>query len=324
MRGIIIALFLLIVTLTFSGYLTIWRDIINDSIDSDTDPTDLKSDNMSEDDRLLSNIFEGHSVQLIKKQKVASLWSGAKDEAVPNTIIVKRVKPPSDGQGERGHTILAMTDLQSSDGRDDLSRDDIFKSLEWLAAFHAHFWGNPRVEGLWPQGGYWHLDTRADEYASMPHSVWKENAKKLDAILKGHTKEGTRDTRFMTIIHGDMKAENVVFYRNNCAVCDFQYTGTGYGAVDIAYLLASSADRSLLSGYRDLLSHYHTELSKKLRERNDLEGDSYVGYTMNVLLFHFRVAMADWIRFMEGWGQWGNHRWAQEIGRQAIREINER
>ncbi|PRP74445.1 DNA repair exonuclease [Planoprotostelium fungivorum] len=69
---------------------------------------------------------------------------------------------------------------------------------------------------------------------------------------------------------------------------------------------------------------HHRHLGQKWREWNDLEGDSYEGYRMDVLLFHFRVGMADWVRFMEGRGQWGNHRWAQEIGRQAIREMNER
>ena len=44
-------------------------------------------------------------------------------------------------------------------------------AAEWLAGFHAHFWEKPTPEGVWDQGGYWYLDTRPHEFASIGGEV---------------------------------------------------------------------------------------------------------------------------------------------------------
>lgn len=168
---------------------------------------------------------------------------------------------------------IVLTDLNikyNNPTGDYLTKEETLLCLEWLASFHAHFWNREEdIEGLWEQGSYWHLDTRLDEYNSMKDDIWKKNAARLGDILKGYPdgdRNKERDRRYRTIIHGDMKAENILFSedKESCSVCDFQYVGQGYGMVDVAYLLSSSVNSSLLSmdHLHILMDHYHHNLIK--------------------------------------------------------------
>jgi len=209
----------------------------------------------------------------------------------------------------RGQLTLVMRDQRdefpSSAGA--LSLAQAKAALSWLAAFHAHFWGQPPPAGLWEQGTFWHLDTRREEFTQMDWRALADAAEQIDAYLKGEAGDSVRD--HMTVVHGDFKEANLLFSADGsrCAAHDFQYCGGGLGAKDIAYLFCSGLGSGLLPAREgELLAHYHGELTARLGPRGLGEG-----YTPAVMARHLDYALADFVRFMDGWGYWGNNAWAE-------------
>ncbi|MCB9676452.1 MAG: phosphotransferase [Alphaproteobacteria bacterium] len=109
--------------------------------------------------------------------------------------------------------------------------------ITWLARFHAGFLG-ASPDGLWPDGTYWHLETRPDELAAMPEGALKRAAGPIDARLRGATHR--------TVVHGDAKVANFCFGPSGVAAVDFQYVGGGVGVQDLAYFLGSAFDDAQL------------------------------------------------------------------------------
>lgn len=206
--------------------------------------------------------------------------------------------------------------------------------LKWLANFHATFWRiepsaliapplkvpNPNEgDGVWEQGGYWYLDTRSEEMESL-----KSEAEDYPYLLpfceyaasKLRSRPGALG---VTLMHGDCKGANIVFTsRSNssseeevrCALYDFQYVGIGLGVQDLAYFLGTSVDRRQLErepGEEQLLRFYYDELMAALGRRGIQETE----YTWEVMMEHWEWALVDWMRFMAGWGCWGNSSWVE-------------
>ncbi|KAJ3136971.1 hypothetical protein HK101_003957 [Irineochytrium annulatum] len=202
---------------------------------------------------------------------------------------------------------------------DTFGADEARVVLARLAAFHSRF----RLAGredrddaatraavkLHPRGTYWYLGTRQTELnaISSRHAGLRASASAVDGLL-GRPGAG------WTVVHGDMKAENIQFSadRGACGLCDFQYTGGGYGAVDIAYLLISSVDPAVFRTSEDvdvLLRYYHDRLD---------QGWATV-YSLDMLRCHFDLAVLDFTRFMAGWGMWGSSRWAVQWSESVLR-----
>ena len=80
---------------------------------------------------------------------------------------------------------------------------------------------------------------------------------------------------------------------------------TGYGARDVAKLLACSVQRRVLAQHEaSLLHHYHSALVERL------SAEQAAAYTFNIFMDHFELSVADFVRFMAGWGFWGETAWA--------------
>lgn len=58
--------------------------------------------------------------------------------------------------------LIILSDLRHQYPRSCVSLDLIHTKsvLRWLAAFHAAFWEEHIFADVWPEGSYWHLDTR--------------------------------------------------------------------------------------------------------------------------------------------------------------------
>ena len=189
--------------------------------------------------------------------------------------------------------------------------------LKWLANFHASFWQETKqavvpppskdiskAEGVWQQGCYWYLDTRQDEFEGL-NNDWKELGRKVDEKLKGD------GYTFQTLTHGDAKAANIMMNSegNECAMYDFQYVGRGFGVKDVVYFLSTSV-KNMAQNEKDLLGYYHGELVKGLLRKPNGEKLAEE-YTVDVMMEHYEWALIDWLRFMKGWGMWGDCKYVE-------------
>ena len=181
-----------------------------------------------------------------------------------------------------GGLLLLLEDL-AQDGYAPGRPPNIEAGLTWLAHFHRRFLGSA-PEGLWEQGGYWHLETRPEELAAMPPGVLKDSAEALDGCL--------RRARFQTLMHGDSKPANFLWRADGrAAAVDFQYIGVGCGIRDVAYYLDCCLSyRGAQAEMEGWLNHYF----RVLNAPRELE------FEWRRL---FPVAWSDYARFYQGWGR---------------------
>ncbi|PWW76212.1 hypothetical protein C7212DRAFT_196911, partial [Tuber magnatum] len=205
-------------------------------------------------------------------------------------------------------------------------------AIRWLAGFHATFWNHTGVllipppndvpdpntaEGVWAQGGYWHLATRNEEYASLEETQ-EEYAWLIPYTLPIAEKLRT-EALGRTLLHGDVKGANILFSKaasrgdapkeEKCALYDFQYVGSGLGVVDLVHFLGTTADGRDLGGSENeegLMRVYFGEVERRC---------GMGGYTWEVLVQQWEWAVADWMRFMAGC--WGNSGWVERRAREV-------
>mgnify|MGYP001094669234 CR=1 FL=1 len=205
---------------------------------------------------------------------------------VPNLVAYE--------QGERC-SLLIMEDLDDAGYFVRKEQGDwgcLKIAIKWLANFHARFMFNTG-ENLWPTGTYWHLNTRQDELAAMPESPFKQHAIAIDEALSS--------AKFQTLLHGDIKFQNLCFHHDGkqVAAVDFQYVGKGSGVKDLAYLIGSCLKADELYELGELaLEEYIQQLKLGLQKYNieiqtlDLEHE---------VRHLYPVAWADFYRFLLGW-----------------------
>eukprot|EP00798_Chlamydomonas_sp_ICE-L_P026411 gene26411-17510_t len=182
----------------------------------------------------------------------------------------------------------------------DLTDDHLYPvAISWLARLHAHYWERvDDLDGLWECGSYWHLETRQEEFESMGRE-WadlKAVAPRVDSLLRGMQPDGSFSKRHQTVIHGDMKAANIVFSSG----------GRAFGSRDLIMLFCSSANARDLedpSTEKALLQHYHSTLLDHLEARSRAEGyagqadsPSPTDFSFEDLLVQFDLALVDYHR----------------------------
>lgn len=191
-----------------------------------------------------------------------------------------------------------------------------------------------RAARVWLNGGYTYLATRQSEYANLCEegSEWSEalcqpieglglSVAQLaaQALAPESKADGTASgnleiSEYETLIHGDVKSENLFTNTqgDKVAFFDFQYVGLGLGVCDLAKLFTCSVPRSMLGkNKRGRLSMNEGE-ERLLRFY--LEGIQRVSgrvYDWNVFVRHWETALIDWLRFQASWGFWGNTEWLE-------------
>ncbi|MGH1370521.1 MAG: oxidoreductase family protein [Cellvibrionaceae bacterium] len=220
------------------------------------------------------------------------------------------------------HQCIILEDLDEhgfNQRCDKLSVEQCQPCLHWLANFHATFlrknnntdWPKP----LWPQGSYWHLDTRPDEWQAMEESALKAAAADIDQQLES--------TQFTTLIHGDAKVANFCFSTDmqSVAAVDFQYVGGGCGMKDLVYFLGSClTEQECQNKHAQLLESYFLVLKAALSKSQssidivELERD---------WRYRYPLAWADFQRFILGWSPTHkkNHGFAQQMTQLALDQL---
>lgn len=189
-----------------------------------------------------------------------------------------------------------------------LSWEEIQACLAWLAQFHASYLGQA-PDGLWEVGTYWHLGTRPQELAALKDRRLKEAALAIDARLNSCT--------YQTFVHGDAKLANFCFGNDGqVAGVDFQYVGGGCGMKDVAYFIGSCLnERDCERLEAQILDTYFAQLQSELPERNiALEAEWRSLY---------RVAWADFHRFLKGWspGHWKLNSYSERVTAEVINTL---
>ncbi|KAI7132482.1 hypothetical protein D0869_11210 [Hortaea werneckii] len=238
-----------------------------------------------------------------------------------------------------------------------LEERHVFAALDWLAKFHGFWWARSaevrkgqlrlapleearhaepqRAEGVWLNGGYTYLATRRKEYADLlgdSESEWSSalcqpipsvDGSLAELVAQVLSPDASSDATpsaisdYETLIHGDVKSENLFANTEGSAVAffDFQYVGMGLGVCDLAKLFTCSVPMHMLTtealggdvalamtdGERGLLQRYQRTISS-------VSGKEY---PWRELEMHWSTALVDWLRFQASWGFWGNTAWLE-------------
>ena len=215
------------------------------------------------------------------------------------------------------------------------------RALQWLATFHAIFWkdrGEQWQKELWERGGFWNAKSEAapgGRHDKHIASNWVQTVRWLESkhpeVLTHRTKsigqriealagpllkffsEQTRGD-YGTLIHGDYKAANLFLQAEPIAeedagsvvVVDFQYTGHGLGAKDVAYLLYPDAHGDFFEAESDTrgVSLRHLVDQLMMQFKGGLTSLSYKTFVtfyelVRVNLTHYWLSK-DWVASTEG------------------------
>ncbi len=253
----------------------------------------------------------------LKSYQVETHWYGRQKERGEPCLV--RIPECLGAKADGEDVLLVLEDLDAAGfagRRSSVNQTEWQACVRWLATFHAEQLGVPS-DGLWESGTYWHLETRPDELDELDDLPLKNAASAIDAKLKA--------SAFQTLVHGDAKIANFCFNPDGSEVAavDFQYVGGGCGMKDLAYFVGSCfQDEEAERREDEVLSFYFKELRECLhRTENDLCPDEMESDWRPL----YRVAWADFHRFMKGWspGHWKLSDYSERVTREVIESIEE-
>ena len=189
--------------------------------------------------------------------------------------------------------VLILEDFKSKGFQniDDHKLEHIYAVVKWLAQFHAQGFTLMKSEPS-PLGGYWHLETRPDEFEKMEFIDLKNKARYLaDSLYKAS---------YQTLIHGDSKLANYAFDRNYSVLgYDFQYVGTGIGLQDVMLFMTSVFDGDACAKYESsILNLYFENLNKALSNTMSIKECELLEHEWRTL---WPIVWSDFYRFLNGW-----------------------
>lgn len=163
-----------------------------------------------------------------------------------------------------------------------------------------------------------YLATRRSEYDNLKAvdaSAWSQvfcsgKPSLAERIAQELCPTNSVNDKYTTLLHGDVKSENLFSTTDESSIAffDFQYVGLGLGVCDLAKLFTCSVPARLLPA-QDGLSKDEEKLLRFYHER--LQEVSEKRYSWDVFVKHWEMALLDWLRFQASWGMWGNTEWLE-------------
>lgn len=223
-------------------------------------------------------------------------------------------------QASENEYVMVLEDLDAagfSVRHQQIDLERMRQCLAWLAHFHVQFIDEP-VEGLWPTGTYWHLETRPDELDALDDRTLKHAASEMDQLLK--------DAPFQTLVHGDAKLANFCFADDGRSVTavDFQYVGRGCGMKDVAYFIGSCLRERDCERYeQDLLDMYFAATKQAAAHFAKSIDPAALEAAWRPM---YPIAWTDFHRFVKGWspGHWKIHSYSERLAREVIQKMASR
>ncbi|CZT24698.1 uncharacterized protein RCC_10425 [Ramularia collo-cygni] len=261
---------------------------------------------------------------------------------------------------DAGGMAMVLSDLRNQypvpgEKRGNLDQSQVYAALQWLGTFHGFWWRRTkdikakglrlppleeadcspsRKDGVWRNGGYTYLATRRTEYATLKNDKTSEWSEKLCApalerkssiaelvadVLSPSTSHSSV-AAYETLIHGDVKSENLFANSmgSKVAFFDFQYVGLGLGVCDLAKLFTCSVPSELLGANDgDMSESERVLLDYYMRFLEETSGKTY---PWALLEMHWKTALVDWLRFQASWGFWGNTAWLESRVRHILED----
>jgi len=253
----------------------------------------------------------------LKSYRVETNWYGRQKEREEPGLA--RIPECLGAKAEGDKVLLVLEDLDASGfagRRSSVTQAEWQACVRWLAVFHGEHLGAPS-EGLWKSGTYWHLETRPDELDKLDDLPLKQAASAIDTRLK--------KGQFQTLVHGDAKLANFCFSDegSEVAAVDFQYIGGGCGMKDLAYFVGSCfRDEEAEKRESEVLNFYFEKLREYLERTEDKVCPDELEADWRPL---YRVAWADFHRFMKGWspGHWKLSDYSERVTREVIELLEE-
>lgn len=194
-----------------------------------------------------------------------------KRSSEPTSALAK----PQDTGGGRVQGEFSSESDEPDNTNTELSAHETVAAIDFIARLHGHTWGRSCADafvrrGLQPQGSYWYLDTRLDEWEAMPHQGWEGRLRRAARAIDNRLAEDM----YQCIIHGDTKADNMIFDdKAAVSMCDFQYCGRANPMKDLAYLLCCASASGCSPASSDHhLALYHATLCSVLKGRAEAAG----------------------------------------------------
>ncbi|KAF1917842.1 kinase-like domain-containing protein [Ampelomyces quisqualis] len=320
-------------------------------------PPPTKVDDEGHTRKILSYQVEQHFYRYLAPQLpssipvakcLGSINEHHSDGTSTTAMMLSDLKPKFPVAGEKRHVLSSL---------------QVNATIDWLSSFHGFFWARvqdltssslvrPPLEevqldgqdasdkSVWLNGGYTYLATRRKEYANLEadeDSEWsialtnhigakrESIAEMVAAFLAPATTGSTPIERYQTLIHGDVKSENLFTSQSGDTVAfyDFQYTGIGLGVCDLAKLFTCSIPLSMLVADRTIPHELPMQDGEKAllkRYWNQLQDMGKRDYEWEVFVLHWEIALVDWLRFQASWGFWGNTEWLEARGRSILKD----
>ncbi|CAH0521207.1 unnamed protein product [Peronospora belbahrii] len=209
---------------------------------------------------------------------------------------------------------------------------DTQQALVFLANLHASTWGQEGLiksasAKLWPAACWWAFPKRGEEELAQASYIWPQMLGNWDSVFKTELclpsvavleSLGERmieeaayissclsvdsSASLCTLVHGDFKSANLFFnfVSRKVVAFDWQWSGVGLGALDVANLLNTSVSIALLGNDEnelELLQFYYDHLNKRLQAlgiRSDLEKS----YPFDAFKRHYMLATLEYGRLL--------------------------
>ena len=251
------------------------------------------------------NTNKGHQ-RKVKSYQVETKWyetySKNSTARLPKCLAIEK---------QNDEVFIVLEDLDEAGypiRKNSVTWEEIAACLKWLAQFHASFLGKA-PNGLWESGTYWHLETRPHELEVLKDKKLKEAASKINKKLNS--------CKYKTFIHGDAKLANFCFSEDGrVAGVDFQYVGGGCGMKDVAYFIGSCLYEDECERLETLiLDTYFAHLNSEMREQNEALEREWRSL--------YRVAWADFHRFLKGWSpdHWKINSYSDRVTAEVIHNL---
>ncbi len=215
-----------------------------------------------------------------------------------------------------------LTHLRAGDQVVGLTRQETSASIQRMAALHAEFWMDPHLEQQeWlPAHNFWFAqpDPELIEPFFQAYGVrLGESASKIcrAVIEQGDAINGAIHARPWTLIHGDLRADNLLFggtYESPAAtILDWSWASRSLAVIDLAFLIGGSTPIPQRRGcLEELLATWHDALvSQGVRDypladaRRDLQLASLRALTTSVVVSSFDKKLDINIRSSLLWDQ---------------------